>query len=470
MRSLLLSLLFSSACIGASAQAFPGLSGNDRNVLQVRFNPAFTVNEDRAQINFLSLGSEVGGNSVLFKKSIFGFIMDGDAVMDKDYSRNKNDQPSRNFWGNIELMGPQVSFRYKKRYFFSVGWGMRYLANSDNLDRQVYNLLGNHGTHSEDVTNYSVNNYSLTGQVFGELNLSYAGFLYQQEDYNLIGGATLKILDGFSAAGMGIKNGSFKITNDDGVARDVSGNVNVAFTPNAHKWVINNSPMRALQGAGTNLGVGADLGLVWYSNPNETMMLKKGYNSRYAISITDIGSINYEASSTSGSYYVSDSAMNYRAISNDPKTTFGSRIFNDYLTTGIATATASSKKFKVGLPTALHLDGDFKITPRFWVNGHALINLRQPSAGSYVNHYITTVTVTPRLMKKADWGIAFPFSFNAAMQGYLGAILYLGPVYIGSGSVFQPLAASTFNNISTYFGGTLRIKPKRQKLKDMMMM
>jgi hypothetical protein len=116
------------------------------------------------------------------------------------------------------------------------------------------------------------------------------------------------------------------------------------------------------------------------------------------------------------------------------------------------------------------MDADFKITPRFFVNGHALINLRQVSAGSYANHYISTLTVTPRLMKKADWGIAFPFSFNMQMQGYLGTILYLGPVYIGSGSVFQPLAGSTFNNISMFGGGTLRIKPKRQKLKDMMMM
>ena len=470
MRVLFLSLIWALAAVNASAQAFLGLYGTDNNITQVRENPAFAVHEDRAQINFSGFGAEVGGNSVLFKRSIFSFIFTGKAALGKDYVKNNNDQPNKTFWANMEYMGPGASFRVKKRYFFSVNTGMRYLVNSNNLDKSVYNLLGVNAPKSPNlVDSYSINNYSLTGQVFSELDLTYAGFIYESEEYKLVGGATVKLLHGISAAGLGIPSASFKTYNNDGLAHNVIGTANLAFTPNANKWALTNSPLRALNVSANNFGAGADLGLVYYMNPNETMMPKKGYVNRFAVSVTDIGSISYTSSTTTGSYAVRDTNINYRGIQNTENVTFGNRIFNDYLADTIAVPTGSSKKFKVGLPTALHLNGDFKIEPRFFVNGNILINLRKPSADYYSNHYITTITVTPRYVIR-NFGVSMPFSFNVQMQGYLGAIVFVGPAYFGSASLFQIAASNSINNANFFLGANLRIKPKRQKEKDMMMM
>ncbi len=471
MRVILLSLICICIYTNGRAQAFLGLYGAENSVTQVRENPAFAWHEDRMQLNFFGVGAEVGGNSLLFKRNIFNFLTTGTATMDKNYFRNHNDQPDKMFFANLELMGPGVSFRIQKRFFFTASVGTRYLLNSDNLSDKVFNLMGvNPRLDSNILDSFTVHNYSITGQVFQELNLSYAGFFHETEEYKLLGGATVKILNGVGAAGMGIPDASFKIYKNDGVAYAANGTANLAFTPNANKWAISNNPFRAMGVATNNLGVGLDIGAVYYMNPNEGFQVKKGYVTRFAASITDIGSINYTASSTSGSYQVKDTVIVYRNIMNNNDVTYGNRIFNDYIIDSVARPTASKRKMKVGLPTALHLNADFKIQPRFFVNGNVLVNLRAPSAEKYSNHYISTVTITPRYLLTRVITVALPFSFNAQKQGFLGAVIYAGPIYVGSGSLFQLATSNSINNLSLYLGANLRIKAKKQKEKDMMMM
>jgi hypothetical protein len=470
MRAIIISLICICIYTNSTAQAFLGLYATDNYANQVRDNPAFAIHEDRMQLNFAGLGIDIGGNSILFKRSITKFLTSGNAQMDKDYFRNNNDQHQKMFWANIEVTGPGASLLLKKRYFIAINTGMRYLVNSDNLSDRVMGLLGvNPRIDGNKPDSFKISNYSLTGQVFSELNLTYAGFFYESEEYKLEGGATLKILNGISAAGLGIPDASFKTYAHDGYAYSTSGTVNLAFTPNANKWAVANNPFLALQVASNNMGLGMDLGMVYYTNPNEGFTVKKGYITRFAASVTDIGSINYTAASTSGSYRVNDTIINYRGIQNYNAITYGNRIFNNYIIDSVARQTASVKKFKVGLPTALHLNADFKVQPRIFVNANLLLNLRNPSADKYANHYVSTLTVAPRYMIK-NFSFALPFSFNEIKQGYLGAIVCVGPFYIGSGSLFQLATSNSINNLNIYLGANMRLKPKKQKEKDMMMM
>ena len=469
MRILLLSLFCACMCFNSIGQSFLGLYGTDNSVTQIRDNPAFAVHEDRAQINIFGIGGEIGGNSILFKRRALGFLDSGKAGMGTDYFRSY-DNGDKRFWGNVEINGPGASVLIRKRYFFAITTGLRYLLNSDHLDAGVFNLLGANAVRDTNTTDsFNVKNYSITSQVFAELNLSYAGFLYESEDYKLIGGITLKLLDGIGAAGMGISQASFKTYNNDGIAYNVNGNANVAFSPYANSWAITNDPLHAITRPTSNIGAGLDLGLVYYMNPNETMQKKKGYLVRFAASITDIGSISYTSSSTTGSYTINNKNIDFRGLQNNADITFGNRIFNNYLVDTTAVPTGSAKKFKVKLPTALHLNADMKINEHFFVNANLLGNLRAPSADYYSNHYISTLSITPRYMYKI-YGIAMPFSFNEYKQGYLGAILFIGPAYIGSGSLLQMAASNSINNANLYLGGTLRIKPKKPKMKDIMMM
>ena len=447
-----------------------GLYGTENSVMQVRENPAFAWHEDRAQINFGGIGYEVGGNSILYKRSIYGYMFNGTAAMDKDYFRNHNDQPSKNFWGQIEMMGPGASLRYHKKYFFSINTGMRYLVNSNNMSDEVFSLMGvNPRRDTNTSDSFTIKDYSLTAQVFSELSLSYSGFIYESEDYKLLGGVSLKFMNGIAAAGMGIPDANFKTYKNDGYAYNTNAIVNVAFTPNANRWAITPDPFRATTVATNNISMATDLGLVFYMNPNESFEIKHGYVNRFSVSITDIGRINYTGSSTTGSYQFTNSKVHYRGINNSVDTTFGNRIFNNYLIDSIATVRGSSSKFKVGLPTALRMNADMRVHPRVFVNGNVIINLRSPSSEKYSNHYVTTVTVAPRYMIH-NFSVGMPFSFNAEKQGYLGAIVTYRSFYLGSGSLFQTAVSNSINNLNLYFGANMRIKQKKQKEKDMMMM
>ncbi len=469
MRRLILSLICLCVYFSGTAQTFLGLNGDVNSVTQIRDNPAFAVHEDRAQINFLTVGAEIGSNAIFFKRGIYNSFFTGKATMDKDYYRSY-DKHSKTMWGNMEVIGPGASVLVKKRYFVAVTTGMRYLMNADNLDDNVYRLMGVNATRDTNlVDSYKVKNFAITSQIYSELNLTYAGFLYQSEDHTLVAGATLKVLNGIGAAGLGIDNATFKTYNNDGVAHNVTGTANIAMTPYANKWAISSNPYSALRNPANNMSLGADFGLVYYMNPNETLFRRKGYISRLAISITDIGSNSYTASSVSGKYAVNNKNIDFKHIQNDNNVSFGTRIFNDYLVDTTATPTGSSKKVKFGLPTALHINGDFKIEEHFWVNGNVLINLRKVNANELSNHYISTLTVTPRYV----WGkfaVSVPFSFNMQKQGYLGVILFAGPVYVGSGSLFQMTVSNSINNLNLFVGSSLRIKAKRQKERDAMMM
>ncbi len=469
MRRLILSLICLCIYFTSTAQTFLGLNGDVNCVTQIRDNPAFAVHEDRAQINFLTVGGEIGGNALMFKKKIYNSFTTGQATMDKDYYRSY-DRHSKTMWANMEVIGPGASFLVKKKYFIAVTTGMRYLMNLDNLDDNVFRMMGvNAARDTNLVDSFKVKNFAATSQIFSELNLTYAGFIFQSEDHTLVAGASLKILNGIGAAGLGVGNASFKTYNNDGLAHNATGDVNIAMTPYANKWAITNNPFKALSNPANNMSVGADFGLVYYMNPNETLFRRKGYISRLAISITDIGHNSYTASSVSGKYAVDNKNVDFKNIQNNSDISFGTRIFNDYLVDTIAKPTSSAKKVKFGLPTALHLNGDFKIEERFWVNANVLINLRKVDANELSNHYISTVTVTPRYI----WGkfaVSVPFSFNIQKQGYLGVILFAGPVYIGSGSLFQMTASNSINNLNLFLGSSLRIKAKRQKERDAMMM
>ncbi len=470
MKQWILTLICLSAFEFSDAQTFLGLYGNENCVTQIKDNPAYAVTEDRAQINFVTAGINVGSNGIFFRKSVFNFLSNGQATMDKDYYRNY-DKHDKSIWGNMEIVGPGASFLVKKRWFFAVTTGMRYLMNMNNLDNNVYRLMGLNPTHTDtlQVDSFKVKNFAITSQVFSELNLTYAGYIYQSEDRALVAGAGVKILNGIAAAGLGIANGSFKTYNNDGVAHNAYGDVNVALTPYANKWAITNNPFKALGMPANNLGIGADVGFVYYMNPNETMYRKVGYTNRISVSITDIGSISYTASSVSGRYDISNKNIDYRHIQNNPDGSFGTYIFNNFIADTVAKATGSAKRVKFGLPTALHINGDFKVQPRIYVNANVLVNLRTPDPINLSSHYITTFTVTPRYQTK-KFAVSMPFSFNMENQGYMGLIVFAGPVYVGSGSLLQMTISNSINSINFFAGASLRIKPKKPKERDYMMM
>jgi len=443
------------------AQPFIGLPSADNTIMLVPENPAFAVHDDVIQANIASIGGIVGGNSFAFNPSVYNFLNNGTISNNTDYVKQYGGA-RKNFNATIDIMGPGASFKIKKKYNVAITTGARYLLNSDNLSTDVFGLLGTNPKYEADTVNtHLVHNYSLVAQVYSQVGFTYGGYLYNSQEQTLKGAVTLKVLIGAGAVGLGIPSVNFATHNNDGNTYNLAGNANIAFTPYANKWAITPNPFTAFSQGSFNGGVGFDMGLVYEIHKPENYRLQKKYTVRLAISITDIGGIGYTASSTTGGYSatikdtVRNQAVSYN-IQNNSSTTFGS-IINTYTKDSLLTQTSSKSKFRVGLPTALRMNADIKIDENYYINANALINLRAPSADKFVNHYITGITVTPRYMHNG-FGIGLPFSYNTAAQTYIGAVVFMGPFYIGIPTIYNMLV--TRDAISAYAGLSFRIKSK----------
>lgn len=454
-------------------QSFMGNYNGDNTIGVIANSPGLAVTDDRGQVSIGALGVNGGGNYLLFNRSAFGFLTTGLETPGTDYVKNP-EGATKTLWLNMELQGPGVSVKILKRHVLSLTTGVRYLVNSSNLGNDVFMQLGSTGvrdTLAHDT--FNIHNYFFTSQIFKEYNLSYSTYLRDNENYMLAAGVTVKLLVGMGAVGVGVPQAGFATNNGDGIAYGLTGTAHINFTPYANRYALFNSPLNAIKNSMNNLGLGFSVGGVYYIHVNNSFSRKKAYQARFALSVSDIGKINYSASSTSGNYMVSGQNVNYRAITNNPAESFGNRIFNEYLLNTVAQATSSSSKFSVHLPTALRFNADINMSEeRFYVNADAIVNLIKPSADKFTNYYITTFCVTPRYYITPEKDIAFgmPFTYNVMGQGTLGAVAYVGPFFIGSRSFFNMFIDNMFNNIDIYTGLNFRIKPKHEKEKDYMMM
>jgi hypothetical protein len=469
---LLLSVFFCTQFLLVNGQSFVGFYSADNTINLVPENPAFAMTKDRAEINVFGAGILAGGNMIQFKHDSYAFLTNGTLLPDRDYIKNPK-ADNRSMWLNFQMYGPGASFKIKKRYTVAITTGLRYLVNTDNLDNKVFNHLGVKAPADTVMNdNYNLRNYYYVAQLFREINLSYARYVYAGDGYIVVAGATLKLLQGDGAFAVGMPQMSFNSRNNDS-AYNATGNINFEYTPFANRWALTNSPLNAVSNSSGNLGLGFDIGAVLTINynPNPIEPRLSSYQARIAMSVTDIGGITYTAGSVAGSYLINNRNIDLKNIQNNSQTSFGNQLFGTYLSEGILKSSGNRGSFNVGLPTAFRFNADLNIIPdRFLVNTNILLNLRSPAADNFSNHYISAVTITPRYMYKQSFGWAMPITYNVANQGSLGAVAMVGSWYVGCSSFFNTLISNSFNTLSLYTGLAVRIKPRRVKEKDMMMM
>lgn len=426
------------------AQSFTGLA--DSGLVAAFTNPAFVCNEDDPiQVNIIGASGLVANNGYSL------FTRGGSGVIQTDPRSNMA------VWGNIDILGPGVSFVVKKKYPFAITTRTRTLVNIDNISKNVYSLFG---SDNPDTIMYHLHNTAMVAQLVSEVSLTYANYIYASEEQSLKGGVSVKLLIGSGAVAVGIPDATFKVQAGNTIT-NVNGDLNACFTPYANQWLSTANIFSYLSNKTTNYGLGVDLGLVYEYMPNNAMQLRKGYLFRLSASITDIGGIGYMASNTSGSYHAQADTFSINSIDKSKYTTYGTTIQKN-INDSTITATATKSKFRVGLPTALHLNGDFHMTNAFYLNADALINLRSPSASKFASHYITTFCVAPRYVF-GHFAVGMPFSVNTFAQGNIGCILYLGPVYIGTNSMLQFLAVNNTTNADVFAGISLKLHRKERE-------
>ena len=434
----------------ANAQSYFGyLNDNYAGVHSVINNPANIVDSRyRTDINLVSF-------SGLLTNDYYGAKI-GDALKsDYDFERDAKQYPtdSNNFLVNIDVLGPSFMFNLNKKSSLALFTRARSITHLSNISGKALNDI------NEDVNeDYKVNNqnFSIAANAWGEFGVSYARILMDKGRHFLKGGFSAKYLYGAFTGYAKANNVSIDYNYDE-VNEENSTTTTTGYleTGNITSFDDFDDPTE-----NTGSGFGADLGFTYeyrpdyekyqYTNKEGGKSYHKDQNKykfRLGISVTDIGSIKYKDALVNV-YDVNDS---YTNAEYDADPSF------DNLYTKIS----ETKSVKFNLPTAIHLNADWRMNKRFYLNLNTDFSAvaAENKNSSYINN---NVSLTPRYEVK--WlSLYTPISYLEYSGLQAGFGFRAGPLFVGSGSIVSAMLSET-KAIDVHLG--LKIPIYQSKIKD----
>lgn len=437
--------------IVASSQSYVGfLTDNYSGVHGVINNPASIADSNfKADINLI-------GISALLGNDYYGF--DAPKLFDDDYSfdddATQSPSSNNNLYSNIDILGPSFMFNLNEKSSIAVFSRARVFINANKLNGETVQTLEDGFEDSLGITINEDDAY-LSSNAWAEIGVSYARVLMDKGQHFLKGGISLKYLAGL---------GNIYTTSD---------NLNIDFDANAiilDQEVTTNGDVR--YGFSENIdtetddiednfdeleavasGFGVDLGFIYEWRPDKYANEANKYKFKLGLSVTDLGSIDYDNIEERYDINNTISQQDFEDIAdiNDIETAFN-----------IEPTIGSSEK--AVLPTALHFNADWNINQKFYLNVNTDLSL---TAKEDVNRssIANMVSLTPRFERK--W---FTFQMPISVQQYSGfqwgAGFRAGPLYVGSGSVISALIDDETEAADIYAGLKIPIFHSNPKDKD----
>jgi outer membrane protein OmpA-like peptidoglycan-associated protein len=452
-------------CLAALPQSFVGYGyDNYSGVSGVLLNPGnLAGSKYKVNVNIISFSTLSGNNAYeLDKKNLFTLKF---SHLSEGYGYYKASNTNYKYaYTNTDIVGPSAMFTIDKRDAIGITTRVRNVGDIFNLSDPLFRLMGN-----PDASFYNTNivNRSLQFKTmsFAELGLSLGRVLVQSDKYRLKAGITGKYISGIEYASISTGQMNMNIDPTNKIT-SFTGGVDVRYSSNLENLGSGASIQDALTKHNGN-GWGLDLGLVYEYKP-----IEDPYKLRLGISLTDIGSVSFTNSPNGQSYMGALTGHNTTELIKAD-----SENVNQYFTrlqdSGLIVAKGASSKIKANLPTALHLNADYHVYKKIFVNADILFNT-VANTNQVTPNYITTATITPRLEKK--WfSVYSPVSYNVQGQLNWGAGVRVGPLFVGSGSVMSNLIKNRIQHADVHIGLTVPIfqhnkneekKEKKEKKED----
>jgi outer membrane protein OmpA-like peptidoglycan-associated protein len=435
--------------IFASGQSYFGyLNDNYAGVHSVINNPSNIADSRfKTDINLVSFSGFIGNDLYATKitnffKSDYNFERDG----------TKTPKESNNFINNADVLGLSFMFNLSEKSalaLFSRGRSISHISNINGKSLDDINNTMN--------TSYTVReqNYSLATNAWGEFGISYAQIISDKNQHFLKGGLSLKYL-------YGVYSGFVKAKNIN-LSYNYTGNPNTSTTTTSGELETGN--VKSLDNFNDPFdnkgsGFGADLGLTYEYRPDfqkykyknkqggqSYFKDKNKYKYRLQFSVTDIGSINYKDATITR--YRANAIYTDTQYNNNP----------DF--SNLYTKIEENKSVVFNLPTAIHLNADWKMNNTFYLNLNTDLSLINPdnSNSGYINN---NLSLTPRLEVK--WfSVYTPVTYLQYSGLQAGFGLRAGPLFVGSGSIISGMLSET-KAVDVHVG--LKIPVYQGKLKD----
>ena len=412
---------------------FSGISTSNRvGILNGVINPAeFSNLSKKFEVNVSGISFDVANNKIGFKDLVSGSNLE-ELIF-------KGSEPvNMRFDGTI--LGPSFAMKW-----FKWGFGITTKANVKfdvvDVDTHLGDAITNSGLALIGNTQIS-NNYNqrMSGTAWGEVGLSAARELYDNDEHTLSGGITFKFLfpGSYSNFGADKFNGTITTTaTGDGYLHSTTANLNIAYSGNLAESFTNfNDYTKSIFG-GLH-GVATDIGATYQWKDG-----KSNYKIKAGLAIRNIGSMTFKNTNNASTSYVlnipqgtiANPGLNLNQFQNvnnlrDVETVL--------LNSGYLTETSGEKDFKVNLPTLFTLYADFKIVPKVYVTGYLQQRMKKDEANDQVTA-LNIFSVTPRV-NLGFFEAYLPVATDDISGTNVGLGFRLAGFYLGSSSIFTSLA------------------------------
>lgn len=439
MRTTIITLILLLGFSAFSQDHFAGISTSDRvGILNGDLNPAeFSNLSKKFEVNIYGISFNVANNKIGFKD-----ITSGKNLEDLIFAGNE----SVNMRLDTRVIGPSFALKIGKW-----GFGITTKANIKfdivNVDPSIGNAISNNNLTNVTTILNTNSNQRFSGTSWGEVGLSAAKKIIDNDKHTFCAGLTLKLLFPGSYTNVGLNNLSGQITeNVTGAFLTTNGpaTLNIAYSGNlAERFSQADDYTKSVFG-GLN-GMATDIGFnyIWKDE-------KSKYKIKGGMSIRNIGSMTFNNSNNSSTNYsLNIPASNPLNLSDFEDTNNLSEVENVLNDAGYLSQTPNKSAFKVNLPTLFTLYGDFKIVPKIYITGFMQQKMKNDEDNGQITG-LNIYSVTPRV-NLGFFEAYVPISNNDISGTNVGLGFRLGGFYIGSGSIITALSDSKQADLYTGF-------------------
>jgi len=250
-------------------------------------------------------------------------------------------------------------------------------------------------------------------------------------------GISIKALQGLQSAYLYVNNLDYEIHSDSTLSL-YNAEIQYGHSSNFEASQ-NNANYRVV----SNLGLGFDFGVIYEWRPDyakhkhdmdgETNVWKRNenkYKLKVGVSMTDLGGVKFSKGGKSGDFTANTSNWDISKLD------FGTTpiaALDDTLSARFG-GTVNGANYKMNLPTAFSTQIDYHIWKDLYINQTNFIAFGFNSNPNKV-HDFTTISVTPRWDHRIA-GVSIPISYNSIMGTRTGIALRVGPVTLGTSSMY----------------------------------
>ncbi|WP_282121825.1 DUF5723 family protein [Algibacter mikhailovii] len=460
MKRIILVFLFLSTTFIARSQSYIGfLSDNYSGVHAVISNPAQIVGTPyKLDINLIGASALLGND--YYGVNVFDALNDD---YDINLEANKYPLADNRAGANVDVLGPAVMFNLNRNSSMALFTRGRSFGNVNNISGSTIEAIADSSTNDFSISEDDINGL---GNGWLEFGVTYAHIILNKNQHVLKGGLTLKYLKG---AGSAYAVGENVTLDYDSEGTDLGGGEttgsisSTGFLNYARFAEFDNENYNYDLPSGAD-GFGSDLGFVYEWRPNylnndldidNPKNKQSSYKLKIGLSVTDIGYVDYKNGIRQGFNITKE---NVSEEDFDNAEDLGSFLEANYALTN------SSRGYKIDLPTALHLNIDWMLKSKLFLNLNTDYSLMSKDRRT-ANFISNIVSLTPRYETKS-FSFYLPLSVIDNSGFRMGAGIRTGPFYIGSGSIISALTSSNNKEADIYAGFKIGVFDKDKSDKD----